>query len=66
MIKRNSLVLINRPESYWYKEVGKVASVDASKVNYPVTVRFEKVNYSGTNSNNFSLNELIEIEEDSI
>lgn len=61
MIKRGSIVRIRRKESYWYNQQGSVATVDQSGIRYPVVVRFENVNYSGTNTNNFALDELIEI-----
>jgi|TARA_B100001142_G_scaffold297176_1_gene319411 photosystem I subunit 4 len=62
MITRGSNVRILRKESYWFNKEGTVATVDQTGIRYPVVIRFEDVNYSGTNTNNFAFDELIEIE----
>jgi photosystem I subunit 4 len=64
MIDRNSKVRILRKESYWFNQVGTVATVDQSGIRYPAVVRFESVNYAGTNTNNFALDELVEIKKE--
>ena len=64
MVSRGSTVKILRKESYWFNQTGVVATIDQSGIRYPALVRFESVNYAGTNSNNFALSELEEVNEE--
>ncbi|KAI7734827.1 hypothetical protein M8C21_027464 [Ambrosia artemisiifolia] len=60
--KRGSKVRILRKESYWYKGVGSVVTVDQDpKTRYPVVVRFNKVNYANVSTNNYALDEIEEV-----
>jgi photosystem I subunit 4 len=62
MVEKGAKVRILRKESYWYNQVGVVVSVEKSSViRYPVVVRFDAVNYSGTNTNNFAVSELVKV-----
>jgi len=64
MIKKGSKVKILREESYWHNKSGIVISVEKSEnIKYGVVVRFDSVNYTGTNTNNFALNELENLDE---
>jgi photosystem I subunit 4 len=59
MVEKGQKVRILRKESYWFNQIGVVVSVEKSAaIRYPVIVRFESVNYTGTNTNNFAISEL--------
>lgn len=63
MVTKGSKVRVLRKESYWFNKIGVVISVEKSTIiRYPVVVRFESVNYSGTNTNNFSITELVTLD----
>ena len=63
MVTKGSKVRVLRKESYWFNKVGVVISVEKSTIiRYPVVVRFESVNYSGTNTNNFSITGLVTLD----
>jgi photosystem I subunit 4 len=65
MITKGSKVRILRKESYWFNKVGVVVSIEKSSViRYPAVIRFDSVNYSGTNTNNFSLAELVDLSDE--
>jgi len=57
-VKRGTSVKILKKESYWHKEIGKIASIDESAVLYGINIRFEKVNYNGVNTGNFCISDL--------
>eukprot|EP00931_Biecheleriopsis_adriatica_P034157 TRINITY_DN1975_c0_g1_i4.p1 TRINITY_DN1975_c0_g1~~TRINITY_DN1975_c0_g1_i4.p1 ORF type:complete len:131 (+),score=33.78 TRINITY_DN1975_c0_g1_i4:111-503(+) len=59
--KKGSWVKILRPESYWFQTRGTVVNVNQKpEVKYPVTVKFDRVNYANVNTNGFALWEVME------
>ena len=63
---RKDKVRILRPESYWFNTTGEIVSIDKSaNMRYPITVRFDKVDYKvfsgvdgGANTSQFAESEL--------
>ena len=66
-MKKGDIVRIKRPESYWYNECGKVISVDTSGIIYPISVKFDKVDYKvysgqdGGNTMNYFAEDELEV-----
>lgn len=63
MIERGDTVKILRKESYWFNKTGSVVTIDQTGIRYAVLVRFDSVNYPGTNTNNFAIDELVKVEK---
>mmetsp|Transcript_9744 Transcript_9744/g.17578 ORF Transcript_9744/g.17578 Transcript_9744/m.17578 type:complete len:132 (+) Transcript_9744:72-467(+) len=62
--KKGSQVRILRPESYWFQQRGTVVNVNQkTNIKYPVTVKFDFVNYANVNTNGFALWEVEELKE---
>ena len=60
--KKGSTVKILRPESYWFQQKGTVVNVNQkAEVKYPVTVKFDAVNYANVNTNGYALWEVEEV-----
>ena len=60
--QKGSTVKILRPESYWFQQQGTVVNVNQKEeVKYPVTVKFDAVNYANVNTNGYALWEVEEV-----
>ncbi|CAE8657170.1 unnamed protein product [Polarella glacialis] len=61
--QKGAWVRILRPESYWFQQRGTVVNVNQKpEIKYPVTVKFDLVNYANVNTNGFALWEVEEAE----
>ena len=60
MFTKGSKVRILRKESYWFKQLGTIVSIEKEEnaFRYPIIVRFDSLNYSGVNTNSFAFAEL--------
>jgi len=57
---RGSKVFILRKHSFWHKKIGVVTSVTLdSELLYKISVKFDSVNYSGSNTSTFAPYELV-------
>jgi photosystem I subunit 4 len=60
--QKGATVKILRPESYWFQQQGTVVNVNQkAEVKYPVTVKFDAVNYANVNTNGYALWEVEEV-----
>eukprot|EP00972_Heterocapsa_arctica_P112574 16432567-Heterocapsa_arctica.AAC.1 len=60
--KKGSTVKILRAESYWFQQQGTVVNVNQkAEIKYPVTVKFDAVNYANVNTNGYALWEVEEV-----
>jgi photosystem I subunit 4 len=63
MVSRGSIVRILE-KNLWFNQIGTVAVVDQSGNSLSCSCSFENVNYSGTNTNNFAIDELVEVKQE--
>jgi photosystem I subunit 4 len=66
MVNRGSKVKILCPELYWSQQIGTVATIERSGIRYPVVIRFNNLNYSVINTNNFAIDELELVETEDL
>ncbi|CAE8585272.1 unnamed protein product [Polarella glacialis] len=54
--QKGAWVRILRPESYWFQQRGTVVNVNQKpEIKYPVTVKFDLVNYANVNTSELDL-----------